>query len=125
MAENDLARVQIQLETHDGRLEIFEHALSLNTRFTQRLTHEGTLRIFLSAVFSEGATLSAQPAAPAATSVRGYMTGLRSVRFDIDHSIASIDPPCEVSCPQSGERRSGPHPCIECSAGDFVIRICC
>src|SRR5260221_3745136 len=72
-----------------------------------------------------------QPRAAAATvkdptEIRGTAVGSSGLRIDIAHEAhQAIDQPCEVSCPQSGERRVGPHACIDCKFDDFVIQICC
>jgi hypothetical protein len=64
--------------------------------------------------------------------VRGTQTllGLTMVgnanRVDVQvlHGTPGIEQPCEVSCP-NGDSRSGPHPCIDCQAGEYTVRVCC
>lgn len=46
-----------------------------------------------------------------------------SVEMNLQHE--AFGDPCTVTCLASGESRTGVNPCIECSVGERVVRLCC
>lgn len=46
-------------------------------------------------------------------------------RAEIDLHHAAWLNQCTVTCEASGESKTGHHPCITCSTGEVIVRLCC
>jgi len=41
------------------------------------------------------------------------------------HEEGPLEEQCTVTCPKSGESRTGKNVCIECSSGRGTVKVCC
>jgi hypothetical protein len=54
-----------------------------------------------------------------------HQTSSERVLADITHPPITMGGQCTVSCPTTGEHRSGTNVCIECGTPRGTVRICC